>query len=92
MFQDGSEGPPIYSPQRCNPCQCDTRYTRLLSYPSQMKLGERGSGRNPNFTRGHSSSTTVRGVKSQRNAAIANADDNAESLRITNAATTPALA
>ena len=32
----------------------DARCTRPLKYPPRTKLGERGSGRSPNFTRGHS--------------------------------------
>ena len=43
VFQDGSEGPPTYSQQRCGPCQKDTLYKRPLQYPSGPEPGMRGS-------------------------------------------------
>ena len=43
VFQDGSEGSPTYSQQRCGPCQEDTLYKRPLQYPSGPEPGMRGS-------------------------------------------------
>ena len=90
VFQDGSEGPPTYSRQRCRPCQTWTHAIHACSFPRRLQSQEhRARTQGTNFTHAFGLTPTVRRVKHRRSAAANNTDSNAEILRHSN--TTAAL-
>ena len=85
VFQDGSEVPPTYSQQRCQPRQEIARYTSRLCYPSAPEPGKRGSRTSRELHPHLGPAPTVRCVNAGRNTATEAKFKRTESLRISGA-------
>ena len=88
MFQDGSEGPPTYSRERCKLRQQGHSLYEPAPLPAARRARNAGLAackQTTNFTHAHGPQAAVPRVKPRRSAAVGQAEKDAESLRISHA-------